>query len=80
MEDGELFINLASNEYFKAVDTKKLKVQVITPVFKHFKNGKLKVIKKFYGKKSPWRHGKIYYRQKCKSLKILRVLNYMVTV
>lgn len=44
LEDGELFVNLASNEYFKAVDTKALKVPVITPVFKDLKNGEYKTI------------------------------------
>lgn len=47
----ELFVNLASNEYFKAVDKKALKVPVITPIFKDFKNGKLKVIS-FYAKRA----------------------------
>lgn len=47
----ELFVNLASNEYFSAVDEKKLKVSVITPEFKDLKNGKLKVIS-FYAKKA----------------------------
>lgn len=42
--DDELFLNLASNEYFKAIDTKALKVPVITPVFKEFKNGQYKTI------------------------------------
>ncbi len=51
MEENELFINLASNEYFKAIDTKKLKVPVITPVFKDLKNGKLKIIS-FFAKKA----------------------------
>jgi hypothetical protein len=51
MEKGELFINLASNEYFKAVDTNKLKAEVISPVFKDFKNGKLKIIS-FFAKKA----------------------------
>ncbi|PKD20215.1 hypothetical protein APR41_14630 [Salegentibacter salinarum] len=51
MEKGELFINLASNEYFKAVDTKKLNAEVISPVFKDFKNGKLKIIS-FFAKKA----------------------------
>lgn len=36
--------NLASGEYFKAVNTKKLKGKIITPVFKDMKNGQLKVI------------------------------------
>ena len=51
LEDDELFVNLASQEYFKAIDTDKLKVPVITPVFKDFKNGKLKIIS-FYAKKA----------------------------
>lgn len=51
MSDDELFVNLASNEYFKAVKPKQLKVAVITPVFKDYKNGKLKVIS-FFAKKA----------------------------
>jgi uncharacterized protein len=47
----ELFINLASNEYFSAVDTKALKVPVITPEFKDYKDGKLKMIS-FFAKKA----------------------------
>ncbi|MDT0642474.1 peroxide stress protein YaaA [Zunongwangia sp. F363] len=51
LEDDELFLNLASNEYFKAIDEKALKVPVISPVFKDYKNGKLKIIS-FYAKKA----------------------------
>lgn len=51
LKKDELFINLASNEYFKSIDTKKLQVPVITPVFKDLKNGKLKIIS-FYAKKA----------------------------
>ena len=47
LEDDELFLNLASNEYFKAVDTKALKGHVITANFKEFKNGKYKMISFF---------------------------------
>lgn len=49
--DDELFVNLASNEYFAAVDVKQLKSPVITPVFKDWKNDKLKVIS-FFAKKA----------------------------
>ncbi len=49
--DGELFVNLASQEYFKVVNPKLLKTKVISPVFKDFKNGKLKIIS-FYAKKA----------------------------
>ncbi|CDF78331.1 conserved hypothetical protein (DUF328) [Formosa agariphila KMM 3901] len=44
LEDDELFLNLASNEYFKAVDVKALKVPVITATFKDLKNGEYKII------------------------------------
>jgi cytoplasmic iron level regulating protein YaaA (DUF328/UPF0246 family) len=44
LEDDELFLNLASNEYFKAIDKKALKVPVITVTFKDFKNGEYKMI------------------------------------
>lgn len=37
-------INLASNEYFKAINTKKLPVKVITPVFYETKGDEQKVI------------------------------------
>lgn len=47
LEDDELFLNLASNEYFKAIDTKVLKVPVITASFKDFKNGEYKMIMTF---------------------------------
>jgi hypothetical protein len=49
LEEDELFINLASNEYFKAIDKKALKVPVVDIEFKEFKNGKYKVIG-FYAK------------------------------
>ncbi|MAX52667.1 MAG: peroxide stress protein YaaA [Methylophaga sp.] len=50
MQD-EVLINLASNEYFKAVEAKKLKARIITPVFKDWKNGQYKMIS-FYAKKA----------------------------
>lgn len=46
-----VLVNLASNEYFKAIDTRALQARVITPVFKDEKNGKLKIIS-FYAKKA----------------------------
>lgn len=51
LQKNELFINLASNEYFSAVDVKSLKVPVITPEFKDYKDGKLKMIS-FFAKKA----------------------------
>ncbi len=51
LESDELFLNLASNEYFSAVDAKALKVPVITPEFKDYKDGKFKMIS-FFAKKA----------------------------
>ena len=48
---NELFVNLASTEYFSAIDSKRLKVPVITPEFKDYKDGKLKMIS-FFAKKA----------------------------
>jgi len=44
LKEQELFINLASTEYFKAIPTKALKVPMITPVFKDLKNGQYKIV------------------------------------
>ncbi|MCH1547017.1 MAG: peroxide stress protein YaaA [Flavobacteriaceae bacterium] len=44
LNEGELFLNLASNEYIKAIDTKVLKTPMITANFKQFKNGDYKTI------------------------------------
>jgi len=44
-ENGDsILINLASNEYFKAINIKKIDARIITPEFKDFKNDKYKVI------------------------------------
>lgn len=44
-------INLASNEYFNALDPNKLKAEIITPTFKDYKNGTYKFLT-VYGKKA----------------------------
>ena len=51
LANDELFVNLASNEYFSAVDAKALKVPVITPQFKEWKGEKLKIVS-FFAKKA----------------------------
>ena len=47
----ETLVNLASNEYFKAVKTKSLNADIITPQFKDLKNGQYKMIS-FFAKKA----------------------------
>lgn len=51
VDKNGFIINLASKEYFSAVNTKRLKATVISPVFKDYKNGQLKVIS-FFAKKA----------------------------
>lgn len=50
-QQSELLVNLASDEYYKAVKESKIKAEVIKPVFLDQKNGKYKVIS-FYAKKA----------------------------
>jgi cytoplasmic iron level regulating protein YaaA (DUF328/UPF0246 family) len=47
MTEGEVLLNLASNEYFKAIDKKQLKAKVVDVDFKEFKNGTYKTISFF---------------------------------
>lgn len=49
--ENKAIINLASNEYFKVIDKKKLKGELINPEFKDAKNGTYKIIS-FYAKKA----------------------------
>ncbi|QDY40929.1 peroxide stress protein YaaA [Candidatus Pantoea soli] len=50
-QGDDVLINLASDEYFKAIKPKQLNGQLIKPVFLDEKNGKFKVIS-FYAKKA----------------------------
>lgn len=50
-QKDKLLINLASNEYFKVLKNQSLQAQIITPVFKDFKNGEYKLIS-FFAKKA----------------------------
>jgi len=48
---SDVVVNLASNEYFKAVNKKALDATIVTPVFKDLKNRNYKIIS-FYAKKA----------------------------
>ncbi|QIQ21907.1 peroxide stress protein YaaA [Zophobihabitans entericus] len=50
-QNSDLVVNLASDEYFKAVQVKQLSVPIIKPVFLDEKKGQYKVIS-FYAKKA----------------------------
>ena len=51
LTNDEVIVNLASKEYSSAIDFKSIKNNIVSPVFKDFKNGKLKIIS-FYAKKA----------------------------
>jgi cytoplasmic iron level regulating protein YaaA (DUF328/UPF0246 family) len=46
-QKDRVVVNLASNEYFKAVDRKTLDAEVVTPTFKDEKDGKLRTLSFF---------------------------------
>ncbi|ERH63065.1 hypothetical protein N172_22340 [Pantoea dispersa EGD-AAK13] len=50
-QGDDVLINLASDEYFKAIKPKQLNAELVKPVFLDEKNGKFKVIS-FYAKKA----------------------------
>ena len=76
LEDGELFLNLASNEYFKAIDAKAVKVPVITANFKDFKNGQYKVIS-FFAKEARGAMARYIIDTNAKTIEDIKGFNYM---
>ncbi|MDO6598217.1 peroxide stress protein YaaA [Oceanihabitans sp. 2_MG-2023] len=75
LEADELFLNLASNEYFKAVDVKALKVPVITANFKDLKNGEYKVIS-FFAKQARGAMARYIVDTNAKTIEDLKGFNY----
>lgn len=51
LEEDEILVNLASNEYYKSVKPALIENTIVTPQFKDYKNGKLKIIS-FFAKKA----------------------------
>jgi cytoplasmic iron level regulating protein YaaA (DUF328/UPF0246 family) len=68
---NKVLVNLASNEYFKSVQLKQLDSDVITPVFKDFKNGKYKIIS-FYAKKARGMMAAYIIKNKIKSVEEIK--------
>ncbi|WP_432454344.1 MULTISPECIES: peroxide stress protein YaaA [unclassified Agarivorans] len=69
-----VLLNLASNEYFKAVKLKSLNARVVTPVFKDQKNGQYKIIS-FYAKKARGLMARYLLEQKPNNLEQLCAFN-----
>tara|TARA_E500000178_G_scaffold352665_1_gene416627 strand:- start:792 stop:1547 length:756 start_codon:yes stop_codon:yes gene_type:complete len=51
INEDDFIVNLASNEYFSVIDKTIIPNTIVSPQFKDFKNGKLKIIS-FYAKKA----------------------------
>lgn len=67
LNEGELLVNLASNEYFKAVNKKRLSSPLISPHFLDEKNGTFKVIS-FYAKKARGLMARYLIENRCQTL------------
>jgi len=74
MEDEEVLVNLASNEYSKALQLERFKQPIITPIFKDYKNGKLKVIS-FFAKKARGEMVNFIIKNKIKDPKDLKAFS-----
>jgi cytoplasmic iron level regulating protein YaaA (DUF328/UPF0246 family) len=75
LKEGELFVNLASKEYFDAVDAKALNVPVIVPEFKDYKDGELRMVS-FYAKKARGMMVRYITDKNVKTLKGLKGFDY----
>ena len=70
----DVLLNLASNEYFKAVKPKQLKATLIDVDFKDLKNGQYKIIS-FYAKKARGMMARYVIKNKIDSVAGLRKFN-----
>ncbi|NHM07369.1 peroxide stress protein YaaA [Flavobacterium sp. CYK-4] len=75
LKKGELFLNLASNEYASAIDFKALKVPVVTADFLDMKDGKLKMIS-FFAKKARGMMVRYIIDTNAKTIEDLKGFNY----
>ena len=73
--DSKILINLASQEYFKAVKTTKLKANVVSCEFLDEKNGKFKTIS-FFAKKARGMMANYIIKNEVKKTEDLRGFDY----
>lgn len=72
--NNKFIINLASNEYFNSVSKYIPNDNVITPIFKDYKNGKLKVVS-FFAKKARGIMTKYIVDNELKDIESIKVFN-----
>jgi uncharacterized protein len=70
----EILVNLASNEYFKSVNVKKLQGQIITPLFKDFSNGEYKSLMT-YAKKARGMMSRYIIQERIEDPELLKSFN-----
>lgn len=73
--NSPMVVNLASNEYFKAVKPKELEAPLVSPVFKDQKNGEYKVIS-FFAKKARGLMARYIIENKLTQVEALKSFNY----
>lgn len=74
-QKDNVLINLASQEYFKAVDLGKLNARVIDVEFKDFKNDEYKIIS-FYAKKARGLMSRFIIKNRINEVESLKLFNY----
>ena len=74
LAEDELIVNLASNEYFSVINSKEVSNKIISPQFKDFKNGTLKIIS-FYAKKARGLMSRFIIDNKIQKLENLKAFN-----
>ncbi|WP_151777720.1 peroxide stress protein YaaA [Acinetobacter brisouii] len=72
--NSQILLNLASDEYYKAVKESALDAQIIKPVFLDQKNGKYKVIS-FYAKKARGLMARFVIEQQIQQVEDLKAFN-----
>jgi len=74
IDDDDIVVNLASDEYFKSINKDKIKSKIITPVFKEFKNDTYKVIT-IYAKKARGLMSRFLIERKSTSVDDIKLFN-----
>jgi len=74
LKPNDVVVNLASKEYSRAIHFKKITHTVVSPLFKDYKNGKLKTIM-MYAKKARGTMARYIVQNKLNSLEDLKHYN-----
>ena len=73
--NSNFVLNLASNEYSKAINFKTIQAEVISPVFKDWKNGEYKIIS-FFAKKARGLMGRYFINNEIMNPEMLKGFDY----